>query len=146
MKNAVKFVLDHSVEILDISETLEEINHTNIFDGDELDIMNSDELNMNGDELNVNGNEFILEDECELQQLCVCHQLELCIKHSISKVPNLLVICSNIRKIFTHIKRSSITYRAFWTQMRILNLGTQGPRCDVVTRWSSTYYLLERYF
>jgi hypothetical protein len=73
MKNAVKFVLDHSVEILDISETLEEINHTNIFDGDELDIMNSDELNMNGDELNVNGNEFILEDECELQQLCVCH-------------------------------------------------------------------------
>ncbi|KAL0811965.1 hypothetical protein ABMA28_009363 [Loxostege sticticalis] len=73
---------------------------------------------------------------------CFIHTLQLVINDAIAANPSVVATVSAARRIVTHFNHSG--YKKLHEIQEELNLPKNKLHQDVLTRWNSTYYLLER--
>lgn len=76
---------------------------------------------------------------------CYAHSLNLIVSNAL-KIPELKITLDKVKSIVSHFKRSTKANRKLIETQK--NLGINNPKKilqDIVTRWNSTYYMVERF-
>ncbi|GBP24873.1 Zinc finger BED domain-containing protein 4 [Eumeta japonica] len=82
----------------------------------------------------------------KLQDLdCAVHKMQLAIRSSLNSQENIKGIKQKCKKISTHVNHSTIAQKQLHKIQDRLNQPHLKVFQDCVTRWNSTYYMLERF-